>query len=199
MLAIIVPLRVALGGASWFTRLGETIGHRLAPVGSTVGPRVHFSPRVRDVAFALLATRVATFAVGFMSNVLFPPRRLRPFAMPFRRQKLAELFAAWDSGWYFDIARRGYYFNPDGQSSIAFFPLYPLGMRAIAWPFGGSDKAIWTAGILLSCGAFAGALLAIHRLTERVIGDREVARRAILTRRSWLLQRSFSLCLSGSS
>jgi hypothetical protein len=61
-----------------------------------------------------------------------------------------EVFAAWDSGWYFDIARQGYYFNPAGESSIAFFPLYPLLMRAVAWPFGGSDKALWVAGIAIS-------------------------------------------------
>ncbi|MDQ3488331.1 MAG: hypothetical protein M3468_11435 [Acidobacteriota bacterium] len=54
--------------------------------------------------------------------------------MPFKREKLAQIFAGWDSGWYFDIARRGYYFDPEGQSSIAFFPLYPLLMGAVAWP-----------------------------------------------------------------
>ena len=88
---------------------------------------------VEDVAFALIATRVGSLFVGFIANLLLvPPSGGRPFAMPFRTQKLAEVFAAWDSGWYFDIARQGYYFNPNGESSIAFFPLYPLLMRAVA-------------------------------------------------------------------
>jgi hypothetical protein len=53
-------------------------------------------------------------------------------------------------------------------------------VRAVAWPFGGTDKAIWTAGILVSCVSFALALLAIHRLTERIFGERQAARRAVL-------------------
>jgi hypothetical protein len=53
-------------------------------------------------------------------------------------------------------------------------------MRAVAWPFGGTDKTIWTAGVLVSCTAFAMALLAVHRLTQQVFGDREAARRAVL-------------------
>ena len=44
--------------------------------------------------------------------------------------RFAETFAAWDSGWYFDIAQRGYYWSASGQSSLAFFPLYPMLMRA---------------------------------------------------------------------
>ncbi len=121
--------------------------------------RMRASPALVDVAFALVATRVATIFIAFIANLLFTPYGVRAFAMPFERQKFAEIFAAWDSGWYFDIASRGYYFNADGQSSIAFFPLYPMLMRAAAWPFGGTDKAIWVAGIVVSSAAFALALL----------------------------------------
>jgi len=100
--------------------------------------------------------------------------------MPFRSEKFAEIFAAWDSGWYFDIARRGYFFNPAGQSSIAFFPLYPMLMRAAAAPFGGSERAIWIAGIAISMTAFVAALLVLHTFSQRVLGERDAARRAVL-------------------
>ena len=102
------------------------------------------------------------------------------FSLPFANERFVEVFAAWDSGWYWDIAMRGYYFRPDGQSSVAFFPLYPMLMRALAAPFGGSAGATWIAGIVVSLTACALALVAIHRLTERIFGSREIARRTVL-------------------
>jgi mannosyltransferase PIG-V len=53
-------------------------------------------------------------------------------------------------------------------------------MRAVAWPFGGGEQAIWISGIAISWTAFAAALVVLHRLTERIYGDREVARRTVL-------------------
>lgn len=178
VLAILIPLRLALGERSWL--MAPQRIPRLTPIWTMARDRMAVSPALVDVAFALAATQAATFSIAFIANLLFTPYRLRGFAMPFKHQKVAEIFAAWDSGWYFDIARRGYYFTADGQSSIAFFPLYPMLMRVVAWPFGGTDKAIWLGGIVVSCAAFALALLALHRFTEKVFGDREVARRAVL-------------------
>jgi hypothetical protein len=180
VLLILVPLRITLGDR--FFPLERA--RRLAPPRLATIVRLAIAgipPPIVDVAFALAVTRAATFFVGFIANLLFgAPSRVRPFTMPFRNEKFAEIFAAWDSGWYFDIASHGYYFNPHGQSSIAFFPLYPMLMRAVAWPLGGTEKMVWLAGILVSCTAFALALLALHRLAERVLGDREAARRAVL-------------------
>lgn len=179
VLLIVVPLRVTLSERSWLLSMAQrAIPWRLAPVRIIAFERV--PPAIIDTAFAMAATCAASVAVGFMANLLLTPSRMRSFAMPFRHEKLAEIFAAWDSGWYFDIASRGYYFNADGQSSVAFFPLYPMLMRTAAWPFGGGEKAIWTGGIIVSCAAFALSLLALHRLTQHLCGDREAARRAVL-------------------
>lgn len=179
ILLLAVPLRVAFGGRSWILeRAAGAAAPRLARLRSRALDRV--PPAVVDVAVALVTTRVATFAIGFIANLLFPSSKERAFLMPFRHQRFAETFAAWDSGWYFDVAQRGYYWRADGQSSIAFFPLYPMLMRAAAWPFGGTDRAIWIAGVAVSCTAFGLALLVLHRFTVRVTGEREVARRAVL-------------------
>lgn len=178
-LIILIPLRITLGGPSrvlWMT--AETRRQWILAFRQSVLDRLPASGV--DVAFALIVTRPISVALGFIANVLFTPHSSRPFPLPFDREKIAEVFAAWDSGWYFDIASRGYYFRPEGQSSIAFFPLYPMLMRAAAWPFGGTDRAIWLAGIGISWLAFVLALLALHRLTERLCGDRQVARRAVL-------------------
>ncbi len=179
ILALAIPIRLALGEPSDFLqRVLRRLSRPLAALRAALRDRVPAA--VKDVAFAILATRAVNYSVGFIANLVFTPNRQRAFPMPFEARKFAELFADWDSGWYFDIASRGYYFNPDGQSSIAFFPLYPMLMRAVAWPFGGSDKAIWMAGIAISWVAFMLAMVALHRLTERVFGDREAARRTVL-------------------
>jgi Gpi18-like mannosyltransferase len=182
VLLLLLPLRVTIDQRFWpldVARRSAPAVERLTALRSTVVAAI--PPAVVDVAYAFAVTRLATSAVGFVANVLFvSPTRARAFSMPFRTQRFAETFAAWDSGWYFDIASRGYYFNPRGQSSIAFFPLYPMLMRAVAWPFGGGEKTIWLAGILVSCTAFALALVALHRFTERVFGDRETAARTVL-------------------
>jgi hypothetical protein len=91
-----------------------------------------------------------------------------------------EVFAAWDSGWYWDIARHGYYFRPDGESSVAFFPLYPALVRAAAFPFGGGDQATWVAAILVSFAAYVLGVIALYRITERIFGSQEIARRTVL-------------------
>jgi hypothetical protein len=135
---------------------------------------------VVDAVFAVAVVRLGSIFVGFVANVVLPPWRLRTTVLPFRTSRFLEIFAAWDSGWYFDIARRGYYWNADSQSSLAFFPLYPMLIRAVAWPFGGSDRALWISAITVSAVCYVLALIALHRFTVRVSGDRETARRAVL-------------------
>jgi hypothetical protein len=41
-----------------------------------------------------------------------------------------------DSGWYYAIVEDGYFYNPGEQSSIAFFPAYPLLIRGAVAIFG---------------------------------------------------------------
>ncbi|MGH9266360.1 MAG: mannosyltransferase family protein [Acidimicrobiales bacterium] len=56
------------------------------------------------------------------------PRLAPPFTGP---EWLAG-WAQWDSGWYFRIASEGYSYVAGAQSSVAFFPTYPLAVRAVA-------------------------------------------------------------------
>jgi hypothetical protein len=177
LLLVAVPIRIAIGGRSWLLGL-ERIALLAAAFRARVVERIPAA--VLDVLVVVIASRLATFAIGFVANLVFPAGRNRGWEMPFEYQRFAEIFAAWDSGWYFDIAKRGYYFLYGHQSSVAFFPLYPMLMRAVAWPFGGSDRAIWLAGIVVSCSAFVLALITLHRFTERVFGSRETARRAVI-------------------
>jgi hypothetical protein len=60
-----------------------------------------------------------------------------------------------DGGWYYDIAVHGYFYQPGQQSSIAFFPTYPLAVRALGKVLG--DYQI--AGSVIGVASGAGAVL----------------------------------------
>jgi hypothetical protein len=180
LLLLLAALRASIPRASWLPRLladgGRSLRERLAALGA----RTRWATAALDALAAVVTVHLLLKGTAFLANRLFPAARPRPFPLPFESTKLAETFAAWDSGWYFDIAQRGYYWSPSGQSSLAFFPLYPMLMRALAWPFGGSDRALWTAGIALSYACLFLGLTVLHRLSETTLGDREAARRTVL-------------------
>lgn len=71
--------------------------------------------------------------------------------------------ARWDAYWYLDIAHHGYQASPNRP---AFFPLYPMSIKAIAWVTG----APLLVGLLLSFICFLVALAAFHRLAVIELG-----------------------------
>ncbi len=181
LLLVLASLRAAIPRSSWLPRLLGAATRSLRDRAAALDRRTPWAAAAFDALVAVLTVHVVSKGTAFLANVLFPPARPRPFPMPFDAAKLVETFAAWDSGWYFDIAQRGYYWNPAGQSSIAFFPLYPMLMRALAWPFGGGDRALWIAGIAISYLCLFLGLAVLHRLTARTFGgDRATARRTVL-------------------
>ena len=177
VLLVLGAIRAAIPRASWLSRLLQEGAARLAAARAQLEARSAWTPGVVDALVAVLSVHVLTKGTAFLANLLFGPARPRPFPMPFDSPRFVETFAAWDSGWYFDIAQRGYYWNASGQSSLAFFPLYPMLMRVIAWPFGGSDRALWISGIVLSYACLLAGLTVLHRLVETRFGGREAARR----------------------
>jgi hypothetical protein len=84
--------------------------------------------------------------------------------------------ARWDAVWYLRIAESGY---AGSEARAAFFPLYPLAVRALATPFGASPAALLAAAYMVALGAFLGALTLLHRLVELELG-RPLARPALL-------------------
>ncbi len=58
-----------------------------------------------------------------------------------------------DSGWYYGIATDGYFFTPGSQSSIAFFPVYPLGVRGLGDVLGDVQLAGSVLGMLAGLAA----------------------------------------------
>jgi hypothetical protein len=160
-------------------------GERQVPRREIPCQEVERARALRDVWLALWSSRLLVWAAAIATILAFgfgprrhafdPPGLMRGFG------RLGDLLAApaarWDSAWYLVIAEHGY--RPElgafTASRTAFFPLYPLGVRAI------SDLGLplVLAGVLLSLAALALGLYALHRLTMLESGPR-VAQLAVL-------------------
>ena len=125
---------------------------------------------VRDSWRALWSSRLLVWPAGVDGARLrlrARARRLDPPGLTRGFGWLGDLLAApaarWDASWYLVIAHYGY--RPElgsfTSARTAFFPLYPLGLRAIA-SFGVPPVL---AGVLVSLLALSLALYGIHRLT----------------------------------
>lgn len=98
--------------------------------------------------------------------------------------KLAfETFTLWDANWYMTIVRDGYptsippditYFQPEARA--AFFPLYPMLVRALDWVIPGSEVV---AGLALNAVLGLAATILVGLLARRLFDD-TVAERAMV-------------------
>jgi hypothetical protein len=87
--------------------------------------------------------------------------------------RLLGVWQRWDACWYEKIAAVGYQPN---DSAVAFFPLYPLLMRAAGAPLAGN---LTLGGMIVSGVAYIAAMTGLYRLT---LGDfdEQAAQRAVL-------------------
>ena len=124
-----------------------------------------------DVVVPVVITRLALLLVGWLGfrflplPVAFPSAweigpdgnkhamvdHISPTSHPW-----VNMLSRWDAGWYVEIARDGYRYEPGSPSNAAFFPLYPVLIRVI------------------QCAAFSpyGRLLVVsdhHRAFERCL------------------------------
>lgn len=99
-----------------------------------------------------------------------------------------EAWIRWDAGWYRQIADHGYFYRPRQQSSVAFFPAYPLAMRA-----GSAVVDAYVAGIVITVlSGLAGCLLFASWCARRMTAS------AAATAVALLLLYPFSLFLYGA-
>ncbi len=137
---------------------------------------------IRSVRAPFLATRLAVPLIGLLAvySIGYPPGEPR---MRASKNELANLAMRWDAGWYITIARNGYYYNrnrSERQFNIAFFPAYPLLIRAVRPIFGRRDASYLTAGVFISHVAFFGALVLLYALARSDLGDDASARGAVV-------------------
>lgn len=136
---------------------------------------------VRSDAFAaawpmFVTTRLGVLVIGYLAvlTIGYPPR-----TPPYRlfSNEVLNLPVRWDAGWYLGIANVGYKLDNDSllswrQQNVAFFPAYPLLMRAGARLMGGRTVL---AGQLLSLLAFLAALVYLFHLAREALDHRAPA------------------------
>ncbi len=141
---------------------------------------------------ALWVSRLLVWAGGLLGMLVWPTVSRAPGWRGFDPGGLTSPFGAagdllvapaarWDSVWYLEIARGGYGGAP---ARAAFFPLYPLAVRALGAPaaaLGGGERAYVAAGVAISLAALLAGLVIVHRLGVLDLGP-SVAGRAV-----WLL------------
>ena len=132
-------------------------------------------------------TRAVVLVVAVFAALSFGPalggiaeRNAAVFDEPELTRAVAESLlsplARWDAAWYLRIADSGY---AGSDVRAAFFPLYPLLVRAAATPFGASPGALLIASYVVALAAFFAALVLLHRLVSLELG-RPLARPVLL-------------------
>src|ERR671922_213675 len=141
---------------------------------------VRGSEAVRAAWRVAWTTRAAVLVVAVFAALSFGPatgglarENAAKFDEPALTHSVAEPLLAplarWDAVWYLRIADSGY---GDSTPRAAFFPLYPLLIRSLAAPVGGSQAALLIASYLISLAAFLGALVLLYRLASLELGRR---------------------------
>src|SRR5437870_10735030 len=119
----------------------------------------HDSPSIwREALLPYLITRVALFLVGLLAAFYILPLLKSSPILPSVSASTGfpgVLWVMWDrfdSGFYLDIARHGYWAAStlNRASNWIFLPLYPMCIFAFAHLLGGSRAAFYLAGILIS-------------------------------------------------
>jgi hypothetical protein len=131
----------------------------------------------------LLLLGVAWFGaqVSVSWSYPFPEAARRGWA--FLPGSLLDAFGRWDAHWYLDVAARGYGLRgplASVQSNVAFFPLYPWLVRALATVLPGrGEEGLFVAALLASNAALLGGLALVWRIA-RDATDEETAGRTVL-------------------
>src|SRR5690606_31452161 len=117
--------RPILGGA-----VNDTAVRERAPVAGVVDERTRVRWWFPVVVFAAMA--VVLWAAAALSAAHLPRTdEYTPAPEHFVGGALFEPWARWDAAWYRAIALDGYEYYPGVQSSVAFWPSYPLLLRAL--------------------------------------------------------------------
>ncbi len=139
-------------------------------------------------SFALLPfliSRLLLLLVGVVTVLYIEPlvSRKQPIALAAQQSHVpAILWWMWsrfDTGFYLDIAQNGYWGRASlqGQSNWAFFPLYPLLIRVLAFPFNTSQHHPYLfAGLAITTISALIAIFYFYKLTTHELDTHKAAK-----------------------
>lgn len=126
---------------------------------------------VRDIILLFVATRLILVMVTYVAYILLTAPKYS--SAPVNTMALLASWNHWDAANYVRIAQFGYQTPYD----VAFFPLFPLLIAAIAHLLGNWSYLL--VGTLISNGTLLGALFVLYQLAADAGGDL-VGRRTLL-------------------
>lgn len=103
-----------------------------------------------------VAAVLASCALGSLALEIAGIRGTGATTPLFARFPFIDMWIRWDAGWYQGIATEGYYFSTSHQSSAAYFPLYPLAIRALVRM--GANPFLAGMALTVVCGLIAVCL-----------------------------------------
>jgi hypothetical protein len=124
-------------------------------------------------------SRISVILAGYFAVLIigFPAQR----AVRFSDSTFLNLLGMWDAAWYVDIAVYGYRWHgvPYKQQNVAFFPAFPMVMRAGGALLGAyqpdirppaAERRMLVGGWLVALGTFWLALVYVYRWSEARAG-----------------------------
>ena len=126
-----------------------------------------------DIIWLFVATRVLLVLVTYIGFILFP---VPPHEYPVSAVNITALLTSWnhwDAANFTRIAQNGYQTIYD----TAFFPLFPLLIKCIAFLFG--NNGYIAIGMILSNLALLGALFVLYQIATDILGE-QIGRRTLL-------------------
>lgn len=127
-------------------------------------------PSTKAALGVFMASRIVIL-VGSLLVVLFPL-----FNAIHLSDGFSQLWYRWDTTHYVDIAvGAGYWYKPNSNSTVAFFPLYPMLIRALTSVI--HDPVI--AGLLINQIAFIFAIILIYQIVSQITNKLDANRTII--------------------
>lgn len=122
---------------------------------------------VRFPVLTFCGIGVVLYLVVWASNAYLSRHVDYPIQVPlsFRGAGVFEGWVRFDGGWYRLIATQGYNYTPGQQSSVAFWPSYPMVMRGL----GVATGDVVLAGILLTFTCGLGSAVLFYRWCLRLM------------------------------
>jgi hypothetical protein len=126
-----------------------------------------------DIIWLFVGTRLLLVLVTYIGFILFP---VPPHVYPVSAVNISALLTSWnhwDAANFTRIAQYGYQTIYD----TAFFPLFPMLIRGIAFLFG--NNGYIAIGMILSNLALLGALFVLYQIATDILGE-QIGRRTLL-------------------
>lgn len=144
-----------------------------AATASPPGRLGRFLHRHKAVLYAFVASRLALFAVGLMTQIFIEPYSSRVSPQQLTDSAALRMWGQWDTGWYMNLATFGYALEPgaNGEVNWAFFPAFPMLSAALSHLTG---IPLFPAMLVLANLSFLAALFLVHRFAEEEF-DRRTA------------------------